>query len=74
MLNKPMNKIVKIEGMRCGGCAKRVETALSTFKEIKKVTVDLEQKQALIEFKKELDNQIIIDTINDLGFQATEIK
>ena len=66
--------IIKIEGMRCGGCSKRVENALSALKEVKNVKVSLEEKQAIVILKKEIDPNVIKETIDNLGFNVTEIK
>ena len=63
--------IIKIEGMHCGGCVKRVENVLKGFKEIKKASVSLEDAQAVIELKKALEPEKLVEAINDLGFKAS---
>ena len=63
--------IIKIEGMHCGGCVKRVENVLKGFKEIKKASVSLEDAQAVIELKKALEPKKLVEAINDLGFKAS---
>lgn len=71
---KKINKKIYIEGLKCGGCVKRVENVLSTFKEVKEYNVSLEEKCATITLKKDIDDQILIDTINNLGFTVTKVE
>ncbi len=70
-MKQPTELVIKIEGMHCGGCVKRVENVLKGFKEIKKASVSLEEAQAVIELKKELAAEKIVEAINDLGFKAS---
>lgn len=68
-----MEKTILIEGMSCQHCVKRVEKALSSIGGVD-AKVSLEQKLAKINFKKDIKDQQIIDTINDLGYKVTSIK
>ena len=69
-----MEKIVCIDGMKCGGCANRVKNALSNIKGIKNVEVNLEEKKATFKLKKDISNEEIENTINELGFKVTNIE
>lgn len=69
-----MEKRILIEGMKCSGCANRVNNALKGIKGIKKVNVNLEEKYADIVYKKDIDNEIITSTITELGFKVTGIE
>ena len=68
-----MEKIVKIEGMKCEGCANRVKNSLKELKGIKKIDVNLSDKEAIITYKKELSNDDINRKITALGFSIVEI-
>lgn len=68
-----MEKIVKIEGMKCEGCANRVKNSLKELKGIKKIDVILSNKEAIITYKKELSNDDINRKITALGFSVVEI-
>lgn len=68
-----MEKKVKIDGMKCNGCANRVKNALELNKLIKNVEVNLEEKIATITMKKEVEDQVITDVIEKLGFKVVEI-
>ena len=68
--SKSFEKEITVEGMHCGHCAKRVEEGLAKIKGVKKVTVDLESKKVKILSKVELDNQVILTTVENLGYVA----
>lgn len=44
MFGNKIEKTIKIEGMSCMHCVKKVEQALKSIAEIKSVKVDLEKK------------------------------
>ena len=65
-----MKKIVlKIEGMHCDGCAKRMENSLKKNEQIKNVSVSFPKKQAEILYE-ELTKEEIERMIEDIGFQS----
>lgn len=71
------NKIIKtieIEGMSCGHCSKKVETALKDLKEVKSVNVSLENKKAEVVLKQEIENNILKNLIEELGYKVINIK
>jgi copper chaperone CopZ len=64
-----MNKAcLKIEGMHCEGCAKRLENILNR-KENIEATVSFEKKEANIEYK-DLTIKEIEEIIEDAGFTS----
>ena len=68
-----VNKITKeiqVEGMSCIHCAKKVETALKEIKQVKSVKVLLEEKNVEIILKEDIDNKILENTIEDLGYKV----
>ena len=69
-----MEKKILISGMKCEGCANRVKTVLKTIKGIKKIDVSLEKKCAIITYKKEIDENLIITNIETLGFKVEGIE
>ena len=48
MFEKNINTVIKIEGMSCEHCAKKVSQNLLTIKGVKKVKVNLKEKEAII--------------------------
>ena len=69
-----MKKIVGIEGMSCSHCAKKVEDAFYGLPETEDVKVNLDDKNAEVEFSSEVDDKIISDLINSAGFTVTTIE
>ena len=67
-----MKKIIKIEGMSCSHCSARVEKVLNEIEGVS-ATVDLEKEQAEVELNSDLEDQVLIDTISDAGYQVIEI-
>ncbi len=65
---------VKIEGMSCNHCAKKVESSLLELDNIKKVKVNLTKKIAIIYSNSKLDDNLLKEKIESLGYQVQEIK
>lgn len=62
--------VFDVEGMMCGGCESRIETALKNLKEVKKVKADHEKGKVTIILKSELDNDFLKERISVLGFDV----
>ena len=60
-------KEFKIKGMMCAHCKANVEKGIASLPGVEKVTVDLANGTALVE--SSIPDQIIIDCIEDLGYQ-----
>lgn len=68
--DKNMNElIIKIEGMSCSHCSKRVEEALNAIEGIS-ATVDLKKKKATIISQKPIDINHIISAVEKEGYSA----
>ena len=73
MFGNKITKTIFIEGMSCGGCAKRVEEALKSVKGVKSVSVSLEEKKAEVVLKNDISNEVLKEIVETLGFQVTKI-
>lgn len=72
-----MNEMVRtiyIEGMQCNHCKMTVEKALGELEGVTKVEVSLEDKKAVIELQKEIEDNKIKESIANAGFEVTEIE
>lgn len=72
--DKEVSKVfltVKINGMMCEKCAERVKSALGKYGN---VTVDLQQKNAVIECDVLPDTEEIKNTVNELGYECVGIE
>ena len=67
-----MTKVIKISGMACGHCTARVEKALLETEGVKSVVMSLEDGTATVE--TELDNDILIKTVEDAGYSVIDCK
>lgn len=67
-------KTISIHGMQCNHCKMAVEKVLKSINGVTKVEVSLENKNAIIELVKEIDNNEIKRLIEEEGFVVTKIK
>lgn len=72
--SKMSKKIISIEGMSCNHCKMSVEKALNSIEGVTKVEVSLENKNAIIESSKEIDDNKIKETIESEGFAVKNIN
>lgn len=74
MFGNKITKRISIEGMSCGHCAKRVEDALKQINGIKAVKVNLEGKNAEVTLKADVSNDVLKSTVEDIGYEVTNIE
>lgn len=67
-----MEKIMHIEGMSCGHCQKRVETALNALDGVN-ATVDLERQIATVTGPT-LTDETLKNAVVDAGYEVTSIE
>jgi Cu+-exporting ATPase len=71
---KPMKTIIGIDGMSCMHCAKNVTDKLNSLDGISSTTVNLEEKNAVVESQGPVDAALITKTITDAGYTVTGIS
>lgn len=64
--------LIKVDGMHCEGCEKRIQNALKNLKEIKKVIANYKKGTVNIILKKEISKVKIKEIIEDIGFFVKE--
>lgn len=69
-----ITKEVYIDGMSCMHCAAKVEKALASVSGVADAKVDLVNKKAVVKLKKDIDNTTLKATVEDLGYNVTDIK
>ena len=69
-----ITKEVYIDGMSCMHCAAKVEKALASISGVADAKVDLVNKKAVVKLKKDIDNATLKTTVEDLGYNVTDIK
>ena len=64
---------ISVEGMRCGACCTKVETALASQNGVKTVSVNLETKFATVEFyPAKVAKSELVQAVSDAGFAVNE--
>ena len=69
-----ITKEVYIDGMSCMHCAAKVEKALASVSGVTDAKVDLVNKKAVVKLTKDIDNATLKATVEDLGYNVTDIK
>ncbi len=65
-----METIIKVDGMHCEHCAKRVKKAAEAAANVSSAVVNLEDKNCVVTHEN-ADINGIINAINELGFTAS---
>ncbi len=65
-----METIIKVDGMHCEHCAKRVKKAAEAAANVSSAVVSLEDKNCVVTHEN-ADINGIINAINELGFTAS---
>ena len=64
---------ISVEGMRCGACCTKVETALASQNGVRTVSVNLETKFATVEYYPgKVAKLELVKAISDAGFAVNE--
>jgi len=71
---KPMKTEITIDGMMCQHCVMSAKKALETLPGVTAVTVNLEQKNAVLESTGKIDKNLIEDVIREAGYTVTGVK
>lgn len=69
-----MKKEVRIEGMSCGHCVKRVQNALAEMGGVSNILVDLEGGVAKFDTADDVTDEAIKELIEDAGYDVVEIS
>lgn len=73
-LKNTITKRIKIEGMSCGHCTASVESALNSIEEVLSATVNLENKEAIVELAKEIDSHLLENVITQKGYKVLSVE
>lgn len=66
-------KVLLVEGMHCENCEIRVENALNRLDGVA-ANVNFRKKTAVISFSKEVPDNLLIETVEKLGYKVTGIR
>ena len=66
--------IIKVDGMHCEHCAKKVSDAIVKLADIYKVKVDLKSGEVTITSKNTIDIDNVKENVNETGFTFVGVK
>lgn len=69
-----MKKILIVEGMSCGHCKAAVEKALKGIDGVENAVVDLNNKTAEVTLNKDINNDILSNSVTEAGYEVVEVK
>ncbi len=64
--------VLKVNGMMCGGCENRVKNAIQNIDGVESVTVDHNTGKVVVTTNKEVSENIIIETLEDIGYEIVK--
>lgn len=64
--------ILKVEGMKCEGCERRIQNALMDIDGVDKVVASYMDKDVKITLSKDVDVYLLKEAILDLDFKVVE--
>jgi copper chaperone CopZ len=68
-----MKKIIEINGMTCEHCQARVEKVLNAINGVE-AKVELKKKRAVVNLTREVDDQLLSDTVTEAGYEVVSVK
>lgn len=69
-----MNYTAKVEGMSCQGCAKSVKAAFTQLAGVQEVTVNLDEKEAILTSQTELSEERIRQALEDTSYTVVTVE
>ena len=69
-----MTKVLTVDGMMCAHCQAHVQKALAAVNGVQEVTVNLEQKQAVVSMYAEVADQALMDAVTQAGYTPLDCK
>ncbi|MCR5670190.1 MAG: heavy-metal-associated domain-containing protein [Butyrivibrio sp.] len=66
-------KVFKIDGMHCENCTNRVKRTINRIDGVS-AKLSLKKKQAVVQYEKEVDDDILIKEIEGLGYTVVSVQ
>lgn len=68
-----MEKKLRVEGMTCQHCVKRIKRIIEKYENVSDIIINLDKKEVAFSYDPlQTDIEAIVKTINNFGFFATE--
>lgn len=65
-----MELTLKVDGMKCGGCASHVEEALTRTAGVERVEVSLDEGRARLLVEDDVDPSVLVAAVREAGYEA----
>ena len=74
-LNGPVikTKTFKIEGMHCENCTNRIKRGINRIDGVS-AKLSLKKNEAVVQYEKDVADDVLTTAIEELGYQVTEIR
>ncbi len=69
-----MKKTLKIEGMMCMHCVKRVESALKAVEGVERADVNLKKKRADVTLNGDVSDEMLVSVVKEAGYEAQKAE
>ena len=70
---KNLEKVMKIEGMMCPHCQKRVKKTLEALPQVEEAEVSWQEGTAIVRLNKKLDVQVLIKAVEDQEYKVVSV-
>ena len=64
--------VLKVNGMMCGGCESRVKNAIKNIEGVENVTADHKTGKVIVISNNEVSEEIIKETLEDIGYEVVK--
>lgn len=64
--------VLKVNGMMCGGCENRVKNAVQNIDGVESVNADHNTGKVIVIKNKNISKNIIIETLEDIGYEIVK--
>ena len=64
--------VLKVNGMMCGGCENRVKNAVQNIDGVESVIADHHTGKVVVTTNKEVSENIIVETLEDIGYEIVK--
>jgi len=62
--------VLNVKGMECVGCSNRIQNTLSSIEGIKSIVANHENDTVIIKMQDEVEENMIIEEIQNIGFKV----
>ena len=71
---KSLEKVMRIEGMMCPHCQKRVKKTLEALPQVEEAEVNWQEGTAIVRLNKKLDVQVLIKAVEDQEYKVVSVE